>query len=66
MTKKASRGEPAPTGNPVARPFKPHRLLFAILLLVNVLWIAFLVTEYFKTVHGGVRSSPIPATESSH
>jgi hypothetical protein len=32
------------------RPFKPHRGLFVLLLVVNLAWIAALIVMYFTTV----------------
>jgi hypothetical protein len=34
------------------RPFKPRRGLFALVAVLNLLWIGALVTMYFTTVHG--------------
>src|SRR5215207_6487408 len=40
------------------KPFKPHRGLFVLLLVVNLVWIAALIVMYFTTVRNG-RSSVV-------
>jgi len=41
------------------KPFTPHRRLFALLLVVNLLWIAALIVMYFRTVRNAHPTSAL-------
>ena len=62
MKPEAPPSKPAPLKPAPLKPapFKPRPLLFAILLVVTVLWIGALVVMYFTTVHGRSALTPAP------
>jgi hypothetical protein len=63
--KAPSSAPPAPSSPPPAiRPFKPHPALFAVLMLLFVIWVSILLIMYFKTVYPH-RHPARPTTTSS-
>ena len=50
--KATAQAEPAATPPPQPlRPLKPRPVLLAVMAVIFALWMGFLVTLYFKTIH---------------
>lgn len=43
--------EAPPAGTSAIKPFRQHRIAFAVLSAILVLWTAFLIVTYFTAVH---------------
>lgn len=50
---KGERQPDAPATGPIAVKLLPRRRLFVVMCVIFALWVGFLVTLYFTTVHRG-------------